>query len=975
MPAPSSVALGTLVACRPPQRPACRVSGWGVQRNCRSFKRRCNDLERRVGSVVWIEGEAGIGKSSLTAMGTAAARAAGFNTLWGTADEMSGRIPFRVMLDCLQVTPRSADPRRAEVARALRDPPGLLSLDDRMHDQVEVLVALADELCTEHPTVMVVDDLQWADEMSLLVWHRLAQMADQLPLLLVAACHPVSPTSRLREIRAGVRRRGDSMILLGPLDDESVVTLVTTRLGVEPGPALSRLTAQAMGNPLYLQELLDALVREAVLAELASGELPESLRDRIPASLSAALNDRLSLLPKDLTDVLRTAALLGGSFAVADLAAVVDKPTVELAAIIQDAVGAGIIIDAGDRMAFQSPLIRQALYDGIPRPLREWLHAEAAKSLAHTGAEATLVAEQLMESGRPGESWARSWLAASARQLAARAPGITAVLLQREVDVDRPDDGIGSELAAALASVLLGLGKFEDAAAYARQTMTGAVDPQGRAEMHWVLTRALFGLGRYDDAAEAVRGALDSPWLPDTWRARLLASQAMFLRAGGGDIDAADRTARQAQSVAEVAGDRFATAYALTDLWYTEAIRRNHVGALDCLERAFAALGDTQQDEELRAFASDARIFTLQNLSRWADAEASLHSTEEQARRAGNSARPAPAITAAVLMYWMGRWDDALAELGDGSLDPSDLTYAGLRERGPALLWHGVAALIALRRNDRATGASQLRAGLALPIQTIADRENRDFLVAAHALEAEQSREPARALSLLSSIVDPGPGEMTLIHQWLPSLVRVSMEVGDDAAVMGAVAACRREADAESIRGRAYAAAQWCEGLADSDPARLGAAVEHYRRSGPLLELAMASEDLAVVLARAGAHAEARACFNEATSLYSSIGAEWDIRRADSRLRAFDIRRGVRGQRARPASGWDSLTRTELTVAAMVADGLATSSIASDLFLSPRTVQCHISHILTKLNVRGRMQIATEFYRHTDQGPHRRDAA
>jgi DNA-binding CsgD family transcriptional regulator len=131
------------------------------------------------------------------------------------------------------------------------------------------------------------------------------------------------------------------------------------------------------------------------------------------------------------------------------------------------------------------------------------------------------------------------------------------------------------------------------------------------------------------------------------------------------------------------------------------------------------------------------------------------------------------------------------------------------------------------------------------------------------------------------------------------------------------------------------------------------------------VELPAALEDLAVVLAERGDGEDAQAALNEAASLYEDLQARWDIRRARGRLRRYGIKRGDRGRRApRAASGWEALTSTELKIAALVARGDSTSDIASGMFLSRRTVQTYISHILTKLGAKGRVEIVRETLRH-----------
>jgi DNA-binding CsgD family transcriptional regulator len=71
-----------------------------------------------------------------------------------------------------------------------------------------------------------------------------------------------------------------------------------------------------------------------------------------------------------------------------------------------------------------------------------------------------------------------------------------------------------------------------------------------------------------------------------------------------------------------------------------------------------------------------------------------------------------------------------------------------------------------------------------------------------------------------------------------------------------------------------------------------------------------------------------------------------------------------RGQRKRPASGWASLTPTELDVVRLVSDGLANNDIATRLFVSPRTVQTHLTHVYTKLGLTSRVQLVQEAARH-----------
>jgi DNA-binding CsgD family transcriptional regulator len=218
---------------------------------------------------------------------------------------------------------------------------------------------------------------------------------------------------------------------------------------------------------------------------------------------------------------------------------------------------------------------------------------------------------------------------------------------------------------------------------------------------------------------------------------------------------------------------------------------------------------------------------------------------------------------------------------------------------------------------------------------------------------------------VLAAILPRRDGEMTLIHQWLPDLVRLAITAGDSQAAAAAAQACQAEAAAETRPARAAAASLRCQGLLRSDPGPLQEAVAHYRAVGPAVELPAALEDLAVVLASNGRGSDAKAAVNEAVGLYENLSAAWDIRRAEVRLRPYGVRRSVRSLRGKhTTAGWGALTPTEIKIAGLVATGMSNPEIASQLFMSRNTVQTHVSHILAKLGAKGRVEIVREALSH-----------
>ena len=162
-------------------RPIAPPPHWvGRERELAILRASVEALDRGEGGVVWVEGEPGIGKSCLVAEALTAANPPGFDVGWGMADQLTERLRLRVVQDCLQVRLSSPDPRRAHAARVLRDlPQGPLADGDLSVTGIEVLATLVDELCAASPTVMVIDDLQWADDASLILWHQLAASTGQ----------------------------------------------------------------------------------------------------------------------------------------------------------------------------------------------------------------------------------------------------------------------------------------------------------------------------------------------------------------------------------------------------------------------------------------------------------------------------------------------------------------------------------------------------------------------------------------------------------------------------------------------------------------------------------------------------------------------------------------------------------------------------------------------------------------------------
>jgi DNA-binding NarL/FixJ family response regulator len=304
-----------------------------------------------------------------------------------------------------------------------------------------------------------------------------------------------------------------------------------------------------------------------------------------------------------------------------------------------------------------------------------------------------------------------------------------------------------------------------------------------------------------------------------------------------------------------------------------------------------------------------------------------------------------------------GRWDDALAELDAvGELLPSGPLWP--------LLQHGAAALIAGHRDERAVLESHLLQVAHLEVTSAGLRPFSLFLTAAKALAAERDGQPGQALALLVSVTESSAMRSEDTYLWLPEVVRLDLVAGDQAHARTTTEACVSDSVQKPTPVK-QAAALHCQGMVAADPDVLVAAADRYDQIGLPLFRGQALESAAVLSAQHGDTAAAHAAYAATIEVYTQLGAAWDIMRADSRLRPLGIRRGSRGPRRRPATGWEALTPTELKVAELVAEGRSNPDIAGELLLSRRTVQSHVSHILAKLGGHSRVDIAREAMHHS----------
>ncbi len=410
---------------------------------------------RGVGGIAWLDGEAGIGKTSLVATVAARARERGFRVLSARAEEPDSHRPFGVVADCLGAERRSPDERGARIAGALSATPRTASDRPAEGGQLEYgrseqLLGLVEEACARSPVMLVLDDLQWADTSSLTFVDRLSREIVGLPLVVVGAARLLPRRTELERLVAGLVARGGMRLELGPLDQATCEALAARLTGGKPGPSVSERVAACGGNPLFVSELVAALAKEGSLAidsngraEVASGE--------VPSTLALTVLARLSFLAIEVVEVLGLASVLGSSFSVADLSLLSARPVAVLWGPLREAMAAGVLEERGDRLAFRHDVLREALYGDLPQAVRSGLHLDLGRALAATGSDPGVVAEHFVRGARRGDREAVEWLGRAAHEAAPRGAQAAAELLEAALEVAAPDDPSRGRLTAELA--------------------------------------------------------------------------------------------------------------------------------------------------------------------------------------------------------------------------------------------------------------------------------------------------------------------------------------------------------------------------------------------------------------------------------------------------------------------------------------------------------------------------------------------
>ncbi|MER8040906.1 ATP-binding protein [Streptomyces hydrogenans] len=781
------------------------------------IEERLDALGRGEGGIIRLEGPAGIGRSRILAEAAAAARGHGTRVYEGAADPDGQFVPLGPLLEAvLSGEEPLADAQRL---RDLATAPGqrfwlLQELGDRLR-----------EAARNGPLLVVLDDLQWCDDLTLLTFHTLAAGLASHPILWLVAVRSGTVPSGVRTTLDRIRQAGAHERVLGPLDGRAVARITEDVLGAPPDAGVLRLAHRAEGVPQLLVELLGSLGEEAVTiddgtARLAAGppaprELPSVAR-------------RLDQLSDEARELVRTTAAVGGTVTVALLAELLGRSSAALITAVRESLDADLLAESGDRLAFRHDLIREAVEAGLPLSLRQALSRQDAgpqtgRAPADTAAAGTTP---------PGDRAEADRLRAEAAELAATAPGPAAERSLQALELTAADAPERPRIVAETIPLLWQTGR----AAQARDLGTSALAAGGlEAEDEAFLRLALARLAVQFDFSEAVRQARAGAELPGTsptTRGRLLAMLAVGLSMSG-EHAAAERVAADAWETAARVGDRTAEATLTTVRSAVSFHRMDLAEAFRQAERS-AALADAL-GVSTSLWVPEALWHALLANTTGRTAEA-LAVAEEGIRVAREQGRTAATrmwlMTRTRVLLETGRLSDARADAeaaspaagdpGPGNLADVTLRYVMLRVALHTGDRRTAEAYAAEARRMRSDGAPVVRHFGAWMLALMADFEGRPDRAMAE-LDAVTTS-PAADRPAYAGLIDPADA---------PALVRMALRAGRHERAARAVALAETRAVLNPGLPFLAATAAHARGLLDNDLDPLMRAVRLYDSTAP----------------------------------------------------------------------------------------------------------------------------------------------
>ena len=900
------------------------------------------------GRLVLVEGSAGIGKTRLLAEARALAASAEFEVLTARGGELEGQFAFGIVRQLFEAPLAAASAElRAELfsgAAGLSGslftsaptPPGEAA--ESSFAMLHGLYWLAANFASRTPTLVVVDDLHWADEPSLRWLIYLARRLEGLRLLLLIGTRPpvqaITPAlvTELLADPLGV------VIHPGGLGQESAAALARERLGVEPDAIFSAaLQTGSGGNPLFLVALLDALWREGTAP---TAEQAPRVLELGPQAVSHGVATRLARLHADATGLLRAAAILGDRTELS-LASALGGLDPKAALTAASALVSADLLRHENPLEFTHPVVRTAVLEDMSADERTSAHRRAAEILLERGARLEQAATYLVRTIPAGDPFVIETLRRAARSsLAHGAPDASTAYLRRALEeppaLEERGDLLG-ELGVAEMTI-----DARSSAEHLRQSLDEIHDPTRRPEIviAYANTLNLEGRGRREsaDLLQRTRERLgpQDPELDERLTALLViacqfepelypiaaeqireyadrGAEAIGLMLVIGAIDAARRGDSRARAI------DFGRRAIASDLIRTED-RLNLVSAC----AALAMAGDVEQAEH-----DFAHVIAV-------------------AQRRGDR------LAAASYQLWRGlvRYEKGELLLAEEDLAFVDSTPLGQLSTAAAYR-AGFHARVLLERGET-DDAAALLAGISLDDLPVG--HHIQFLYARGRVRLQQRDWEGAVADFLQA---GSSAESIEIHN--PAYVPWRSQAALALQQLGRTEAARALAREELTLSRSWGAprtvgislrALGLVGGGQAGEQLLREAVEVLADSPARLEHARTLVDLGALLRRDNRRSEARKLLRQGVELAQQCGATALVTQGNDELAATGAHR-----RTVMLSGLDELTPSERRVAQMAADEMSNKEIAQALFVTVKTVEQHLGRVYRKLDIGSRREL------------------
>ena len=882
------------------------------------------------GALALVTGAPGIGKTRLAEELAARARQDGHRVLWGRGVEDQGAPPlwlWRRILGAVGGDDAWGQLTRGVTAEGARS-------DDLSAARYRAAAAAVDAITTaadQAGLLLVLEDLQWADEASLFLLHELAAELPVSRLLVLATSREATDDPWRAALGDLARLPVVHMLRLGALDEAALAGILRAA-GVTVTPELARLVdAHSGGNPLHVTTLARLLVSEP------GGPLDEHTLARIvgsSAEVSGLVRSLLRGLDDDTAAVLAAASVLGEAFDPA-LVAAISPETGEVLRALAAADQRGLVsplLGHPGSWWFTHALVRDGIYASIPEDQRAGLHQRAAATLGPLAGPAPgrggEVAAHLLRAA-PGPTELRQ----AARWATAAAQAATVALAfedaARYLAIALAAADSAGAAVAERAALLIELatseyraGRFADSLAHS-VAAADAAEPGGRLDMVAAAALVVRGVGHPAVATTLVGlcdRALADGACPGALRARLLAQRAAALAAPEHRAERL-RLGTRAVELATLTGQPLAAV--LGRVWRIDA--------------AYALLNLDAVDLEITQIAQLAEATRLP-LVRW-------HLLRQQASRAA--------------------LDGRLGEARDRSWAAHQLALRLQDPSGAGLSYAFAVWLAAVRGEASELPADFLDVTAAYPPIPIVQAGR------ARALYALGRPEEARAVyETLRSL--PGTGDrdtriLGVITQILDLIIafrdRETAQVTYDLMAKHTGDSGATGTGVVFLSGSLH----WPLGRLAALLGRTEQALNHYAtaltvntRLGARPFVVLTRLDWAGALSTRGGrgdHDEALPLARQAAEEARRLDMPGPARRGEQLI--SELRQAL--------SAGDPLTAREREIAALVSRGLTNRAIAGRLVLSERTVEGHVRNILTKLQLANRTELAAWAMRVADQ--------